>query len=196
MGRIFPDTSKGTRIEHYVPLSQSKELALEYNNYLGVCYGGEGMADNEKYVLCCDAARGEGKLIINPWDKRQMKAIAYRKNGFIFVDKNVGLSADLVNDMQDDINKILQLNGELDTDGKMKYDTNTRLVSNRKRVFDSVSSQFSRWDKQGKMSSEFLKEKVAELEKQLENEEQAEPFIGVRLFRYRKKCLELEHRRM
>lgn len=30
-----------TKIEHYKALSQNKENALDYQNYLEVCYGGE-----------------------------------------------------------------------------------------------------------------------------------------------------------
>lgn len=101
------------RIEHYVPLSKSKELALDYSNFLGVCYGGNNdiQMDGVPFVACCDAYRGEEDLTINPWDKRQMEAVAYRRDGFMFVKTNVGLDSQLVQQMQNDINEILHLNG-------------------------------------------------------------------------------------
>lgn len=42
-------------------------------DYLGICYGGEHDDKSKPYVLCCDAARKEKNLTINPWDQRQMK---------------------------------------------------------------------------------------------------------------------------
>lgn len=49
-----------TKIEHYKALSMDKDGALDYQNYLGVCYGGEhDSPEQNKQCLCCDASRGE-----------------------------------------------------------------------------------------------------------------------------------------
>ena len=93
-----------TKIENYKALSLDKESALDYQNYLGVCYGGEhDYPEQNKQCLCCDASRGDEELTISPWNKRQMQAIGYYKNGEIYVRQNVGLDSDLKNAMQADI---------------------------------------------------------------------------------------------
>ena len=49
--------------------------------------------------------------------------------------------------MQKDINNKLQLNGELNAAGSLGYDTTSGWIASRKRIYDSVSNQFERWDK-------------------------------------------------
>lgn len=99
--RRITDQRSDTKIEHYKALSTNKETALDYQNYLGVCYGGEKekfeKTDEENHkntgCMCCDASRGEQELTINPWNRRQMEAIGYyKKSGEIFVRSNVGLA--------------------------------------------------------------------------------------------------------
>lgn len=201
MRRIKPnqpyDNSKNedfTKIEHYKPLSKDKGAALDYRNYLGVCYGGEHDDKSKPYVLCCDAARKEADLTINPWDQRQMKAIGYERNGKIFVRRDMGLDSTLVDEMQKDIDKVLQLNGIMNSEGKVIFDTASKLIVNRKKIYDSTCSQFERWSKKGCLTEDFLKEKIEMLEKQLEGENIAEPYIGVRLYFYKRKYNKLRRR--
>lgn len=175
------------RIEHYKALSQDKELALDYQNYLGVCNGGEKEKTVKPHVLCCDAARQEKELTINPWNRRQMEAIAYKRNGQIFVKDNVGLDCQLVEDMNNDIDKVLVLNGTKDDKGNMKHDTATRLVANRRSTYDSVARQFERWSKKGCLTSDYIKEQIDFLENQLKGTAYALEFIGVRLYFYKEK---------
>lgn len=78
MGKIAPKYGS-MKIEHYKALPENKELALEYQNYLGVCYGGEKDVGTKPHILCCDAARKEQKLTVNSWDKKQMEAAGYKK---------------------------------------------------------------------------------------------------------------------
>lgn len=194
MGRIDSKVRNSVRIEHYRPLSEHKKLALDYQNYLGVCFGGEKEKEEKPHILCCDAARGERCLSINPWDKRQMEAIGYRKNGEIFVSNKKGLSAELVISMQKDIDQVLVLNGKKDEEGKIIYDTATKLVAKRRSIYDSVCTQFERWDKKKCLTAEFLKDKIAYLERQLKDGGKADEYIGVRLYFFKRKYEKLKRR--
>lgn len=108
MGKIAPKYSS-MKIEHYKALSENKELALEYQNYLGVCYGGEKDVGTKPHILCCDAARKEQKLTVNPWDKRQMEAVGYKRNGEIFIRTDKGLDTGLVEKMQKDLDEVKKI---------------------------------------------------------------------------------------
>ncbi len=188
MRRVVPQKQNAddeeVRVEHYVALSKDKDLALDYSNFLGVCYGGNKdiRIENVPFVACCDAYRGERDLTINPRDERQMEAIAYRRDGFMFVKTNMGLDPELVQRMQSDINDILHLNGEVDEHDEVVNDTTSRLVRSRKKIHDSVDSQMKRWEEQGCLSSVFLKDEIDDLYRQLSDGNDAEPFIGVRIY--------------
>ena len=159
-----------TRIEHYKALSTDKKAALDYQNFLGVCYGGEkgDKVDSGTSCLCCDAARGEKELTINPWNKRQMEAIGYyKKTGEIFVRQDVGLGIDLQKALQRDIDDV--------------------LVASRRCICDSVCSQFERWSKKGILTADFLQDKIEKLEEKLRDDNIADEYIGVRLYLYKRK---------
>ena len=152
-----------TKIEHYKALSVDKEGALDYQNYLGVCYGGEhDSPEQNKQCLCCDASRGDKELTISPWNQRQMQAIGYYKNG------------------------------EKDSNGKIEWDTRSKLVASRRCICDSVHSQFDRWSKKGFLTAEYLQEKIEKLESQLKDDNIADEYIGVRLYLYKRKKEKLE----
>ena len=179
-----------TRIEHYKALSTDKKAALDYQNFLGVCYGGEkgDKVDSGTSCLCCDVARGEKELTINPWNKRQMEAIGYyKKTGEIFVRQDVGLGIDLQKAMQRDIDDVLHLNGEKDSAGRIKWDTRSKLVASRRCICDSVCSQFERWSKKGILTADFLQNKIEKLEEKLRDDNIADEYIGVRLYLYKRK---------
>ena len=89
-----------------------------------------------------------------------METIAYKRNGYMFVKKNMGLDSEIADAMEKDINETLQLNGELNSDGSVKHDTTSRLVASRKRIYDSAASQLERWDKKKLLTSAYLKEKM------------------------------------
>ena len=146
--------------------------------------------------MCCAASRGEQELTINPWNKRQMEAIGYyKKSGEIFVRSNVGLGTELVNAMQKDIDDVLHLNGEKDSDGKIKWDTRSKLVASRRSVCDSVCSQFDRWGNKGVLTADFLQDKIDKLESQLQGDNVADEYIGVRLYLYKRKAEKLRKQR-
>lgn len=183
---------KDTRIEHYKALSTNKETALDYQNFLGVCYGGqreeEGNSAKDRSCLCCDAARGDKELTINPWNERQMEAIGYYPNtGEMYIRSNVGLGTELQQAMQRDIDDVLHLNGEKDSNGNIIWDTKSKLVANRRRICDSVHTQFNRWSKKKVLTAEFLQDKIKKLEEQIQGDNIADEYIGVRLYLYRRK---------
>ncbi len=186
MRRIEPN-ALSMKIEHYKPLSKDKNASLDYQNYLGVCYGGEKETDDRKKILCCDASRGEDDLTINPWDLRQMEAIGYRKSGEIYVRENMGLTAKTVVDIQKNIDNVLCLNEQMDSQRRIIKDTSTKIVAARRSMYDSVSTEFERWEKRKCLTSSFLQSKIDSLENQLKFDNIAQPFIGVKLYRYRKK---------
>lgn len=190
MGKIVPKYGS-MKIEHYKALSENKELALEYQNYLGVCYGGEKDVGTKPHILCCDAARKEQKLTVNPWDKRQMEAVGYKRNGEIFIRTDKGLDTGLVEKMQKDLDEVLVLNGKKGVDGKVVSDTASRLIASRRSIYQSVCTQFERWDRKKYLTKDFLKEKIDYLEKQLKGNGIAEPYIGVRLYFYKRKYRKL-----
>lgn len=197
MRKIVPikqsENDEEAKIEHYIPLSMDKKSVLEYSNFLGVCHGGvhDETVDTERLVLCCDGSRQNKELTIDPRNKEQMEAIAYRRDGYMFVKTNIGRDIELVKSMQRDINEVLHLNGELSKDGELGIDTTSRLIACRKRICDSVNSQLRRWDKKGLLTSEYVKEKLDELCKQLEPHTIADPFIGTRIYFMEKKYYSL-----
>lgn len=196
MGRIDAQKRESVRIEHYQALSENKALALDYQNYLGVCFGGEKEKEEKPHILCCDAARSEKSLTINPWDKRQMEAIGYSKDGTIFVSRKKGLDPELAEKMQKDMDVVLVLNGEKDETGRVIHDTATTLVAKRKSICESVFTQFERWDKKKCLTPEYLNDVIERLEKQLCDDAVADEYIGVRLYFYRRKYEKLKKQRL
>ena len=93
-----------SRVEHLVPLSKNKDMAIDYNNMLGVCDGGEKVTGNQWHILCCDAHKKETEIMISPLNKVQMNKIAYDSEGKIYTKPKD-------EDMERDINEVLLLNG-------------------------------------------------------------------------------------
>ena len=116
------------------------------------------------------------------------------KTGEIFVRPNVGLGVELVESMQKDIDEVLHLNGERGASGKMKGDTSTKLVASRRAICDSVCTQFERWSRKGILTETFLQDKIDKLEKQLQGNNIADEFIGVRLYLYKRKAEKLRRK--
>ena len=175
------------KIEHHKALSRDKERALDFQNFLGVCFGGEKEKGEKPHILCCDAARGEKALTIDPRDRRQMEAIGYKRNGEIFIRGDKGLDPTLADVLQADLDAVLLLNGKKDANGKVVHDTATKLVAKRRTIYQSVCTQFERWDKKKCLTAGFLKDKIDHLERQLKEDAVAEGYIGVRLYFYKRK---------
>ena len=86
------------------------------------------------------------------------------------------------------MDKVLHLNGKKDASGRIIRDTSTKIVATRRSMYDSVSTEFARWEKKNCLTSTFLQSKIDILEKKLKNDNVVQPFIGVKLYRYKKKC--------
>ena len=124
-----------------------------------------------------------------------MEAIAYYRDGEIFIRQDKGLDLGLVEQMQNDIEKVLVLNCKKDLKGKRIADTATKLVANRRSICDSVHSQFERWDKRNCLTVEFLQDKILRLEAMLNQDNiSEESYIGVRLYLYKRKMEKLKRR--
>ena len=171
-----------TRIEHFVPLSEDKDKALDYHNMLGVCDGGERVPGTQNHILCCDAHKKDSMLHINPLSKMQMDKIAYKANGIIYTKP-----MDKV--MEKDINEVLLLNGIKKQDGSI-IDTATELVKRRRDCYNSARQIMTRLNQKGKCTSSTIKKLID----RLSNEEELEEFVGVKLFYFKKKYNQLVKR--
>lgn len=164
-----------SRIEHWVPLSIDKEKAIDYNNMLGVCDGGEQVTGGQGHILCCDAHKGEREISINPLNKVQMDKIAYKTDGTIYTEPND-------TEMEKDINETLLLNGISKADGSFR-DTSTEIVKGRKDVYERARRMMKTLNDKGKCTSA----SVQRIMDDLRSSEEYEEYVGVKLYYFDKK---------
>ena len=184
MKRIHNDNTMV--IEHWQPvekdendLSWDKDKVLSYENFLGCCDGGRNTNDLHK-VLSCDASKGNKPITISPLKKEHMDKLIYRANGIIKTkphDKK----------LEHDINYVLQLNGKLDSDGKLLHDTSTALVKGRREVYEDYSHFVEALEKRFGNNETKIKNGIAKRIEQMENDDVYEPFIGVWLYFLRRR---------
>lgn len=172
MKRIHMDNH--SRVEHFVPLSRNKEMAIDYNNMLGVCDGGEKTTGNQGHILCCDAHKKETEIMISPLNKAQMDKIVYDSEGRIYTKPRD-------DGMERDINEVLLLNGIQKKDGTVR-DTSTELIKGRKDAYGRAKRMMETLNTKGKCTSATLKKIMDELYKKEERDE----FVGVQLYYFRK----------
>lgn len=182
MRRIRMDNH--SRVEHLVALSRNKDLAIDYNNMLCVCDGGEKFTGNQGHILCCDAHKKETEIMISPLNKSQMDKIAYEPNGKIYTEPRDEA-------MERDMNEVLLLNGIQKKDGTVR-DTSTELLKGRKDAYDRAKRMMERLNIKKKCTSATLKKIMDELY----NSEEREEFVGVQLFYFRKRYNSLARRGM
>ena len=76
-----------TTIEHWLPLSKSKETALDYQHFLATCKGGsdiDASALKGTRLLCCDANKGDNDaLTLDPRNKEMLSGITYLSDGIM-----------------------------------------------------------------------------------------------------------------
>ena len=162
MRRIRMDNH--SRVEHFVPLSHNKNMAIDYSNMLGVCDGGEKATGDQGRILCCDAHKKE----------TEMDKIAYDSEGRIFTKpKDVA--------MEKDLNEVLLLNGIQKKDGSVR-DTSTELLKSRKDAYDRAKRMMETLNSKGKCTSAMLM-KIMDT---LYNKEERDEFVGVQLYYFRK----------
>lgn len=170
MRRIHMDNH--SRVEHFIPLSRDKDKAIDYNNMLGVCDGGEKALGDQEHILCCDAHKKEAEITTNPLNKAQMDKIAYDSNGKIYTKPRDEA-------MERDINDILLLNGIQKKDGTVR-DTSTELLKGRKDAYKRAKIVMGKLDEKGKCTSANVKKIMNELYNKTERDE----FVGVMLYYY------------
>ena len=166
MRRIHVDSH--SRVEHLVPLSKNKEKAIDYNNMLGVCDGGEKVTGDSGHVLCCDAHKKETEIELSPLNKVQMDKIAYDKDGKIYTKPRDAA-------MERDINDVLLLNGIQKKDGTVR-DTSTELLKGRRDAYDRARRMMNTLNVKGKCTSSVIKKLMEELY----NSDEREEYVGVK----------------
>lgn len=188
--RPIEATFEGIRIDHFIPLSVDKEKTLDYNNYLGVCYGGSHrelqtnsqghQRRNARRVLCCDAKKKDQRLsAINPWNEAVMDHIAYYSNGYIHFKGKGDYSETFCDNAQNDIDNILQLNGifKKDKDNiEWISDTTTKIVEGRRNAFTAANKILA--NLQPPTSN-----KIDRVIQSLLDAPQRQPFVGVIVYK-------------
>ncbi len=172
MRRIRMDSH--SRVEHLLPLSKNKDKAIDYNNMLGVCDGGERISVNQGHILCCDAHKKETEITISPFDKTQMDKIAYDNYGKIYTEPKDEA-------MERDINDVLVLNGIQKKDGTVR-DTSTELLKGRRDAYHRAKRMMETLNKNGRCTSAVIKKIMDKLYASDELEE----YVGVQLYYFRK----------
>lgn len=167
-------------IEHRFPLSQDKERALDYNNFLGVCMGGADVASPRNRILCCDASKqDEDNLTVDPLDKDMMQYIAYKLDGTIYCLPSAGQRAKQI---ERDLNEILHLNG------KNGQDTATGLIKGRKDAYQKARSLYANLSKRKQLTSS----RIDSLIRKIEHMDEYPEFAGTILFVLKRKRKQLE----
>lgn len=171
-----------SRVEHFIPLSVNKDKAIDYNNMLGVCDGGEKVTGQQGHILCCDAHKKEMEIRTSPLNRVQMDKIAYRPDGIIYTEPKDEV-------MEKDINETLLLNGVRKPDGSFR-DTSTEILKGRRDAYDRARRMMNNLNRSGKCTSAAVKKIIDSLL----NQEEQEEFVGVKLYYFRKKYAALVRR--
>lgn len=167
-------------IEHWFPLSQDKERALDYKNFLGVCKGGADVTGPKNRVLCCDASKeDETSLVVNPLDENMMRHIAYRSDGTIYCLSTAGQEADYINH---DLNDVLRLNG------KTGQDTATELVKGRRDAYKNAKKMYEDLSKRKQLTSA----QISKMIQQIKREDVYPEFAGTMIFVLERKLKQLK----
>ena len=182
MHRIYND-GNSTTIEHRIPLSRDRENALNFGNMLGVCDGGSHRTI--KCHLCCDRAKGNTPITLDPTRPEMIACIFYRDGGKeIYYKGNDNALSDTINR---EINRILFLNGVHNRDGSFKSDTATMIVKGRSDAFKC----YLRIVGKAKIDATYLRSQIRNI---TESDEYPE-YAGVILFYLRRKLRTMEHNR-
>lgn len=175
---------EGMRIDHVVPLSLDKNKALDYNNFLGVCFGGTSSATQVsrggERVLCCDAQKSAQQLrALNPRNQAIMDHIAYRPDGYLYFNGKTAYGEQFCENAEYDINTILQLNGiteGIGRDGVCKMDTATRIVEGRRNAYAHSRQLLAK-------IKPFTSSNIDHEIQRLLNNPRRQPFLGVIIFK-------------
>ena len=157
MSRI-ENTAESTVIEHWYPLSKSKEKALQYENLFASCYGGQKETVKGVHrICCCDAKKHDASIKVDPRNERMMENIIYYSDGRI---------------------DFSELNGSVKNDGTMLADTATELVKKRKDAYEAAEDMLMVLDEDNELSPERVEEIIADMQAQ----DIWDEYIGVTMF--------------
>ena len=168
-----------TTIEHVRPIESDGEGALDYSNMMACCDGGRGEND-EKHVLCCDAAKGSKEISVSPYNMEQMHKIRYDRNGRIYTFPQD-------DEIDNDINHILNLNGKVDDKGDFQYDTSTGIIAGRKQAYRECQNYLK-----GISEKKGLKRILERRRDEIQNAAQRKEYAGVWLYLLNRKLRQLQ----
>ena len=157
------------KIEHWFPLSEARDTAIEYTNFLGSCSG--DYSDGRRVCSCCDDNKGGHRITIDPRKEAMMDCICYESNGTIYFDASKWNDKSQKDQIDDDINNVLCLNGK-----------ESELTIARERVYHSCTETLKRLHVKNKCSISAVQKLVEEIERQQEYPE----YAGVMLFFYKR----------
>ncbi len=111
----------------------------------------------------------------SPLDKAQMDKIAYKPDGTIYTEPKDDA-------MEKDINETLLLNGVRKADGSVR-DTSTELLKGRRDAYDRARRMMENLNRSGKCTSVSVRKIIVKLQERDEQEE----YVGVKLYYFGKK---------
>lgn len=177
------DSGLHTSIEHWSSLSKNKDDALSYDNFVLVCKGGgdvSGLNPKISRILCCDASKGDREIHLNPQDAEMMSHIAYTNEGIIkfYPAAPKGRwTAEKIEDMNDELNQVLCLNGKLERN-LTRTDTATQLIKGRKDAWAAGEAIIKHLKSRKKYTSAQIRKSI----EVLKSAPQREAFVGVTIF--------------
>lgn len=177
MTRVENDSDSAV-IEHLYPLSKSKQRALQYANLFVSCRGGEDRdANGHRRVLCCDAKKEDSIIQLDPLNKDMMDSIVYYSDGRIDIAESYGTRI-IRNQLRQNLQNHLGLNGKVLNDGSIISDTETEIVKGRRDAYKEESDLIEELEQMGELTQERIDEEIENLLSQNPRED----FVGVKLF--------------
>ena len=172
------DDEKGVVIEHWYPLSKSKEKAMQYENLYASCYGGQkSTAQGNRRICCCDARKHDSIIQVDPRNRRMMEHIMYYSDGRIDFMENY-VPKKTLRKLRNDLWHHLGLNGSVRNDGTPLADTATDLVKKRKDAYRAAKARLEALKMDGELTQDRVKEIIAEMQ----SAEIWDEYIGVTIF--------------
>lgn len=169
-----------TKIEHWYPLSQNKEKAIDYTNFFGACTGVD--SQNNTTQPCCDTSKSGTVIKLNPCDRRMMNQIKYESDGTIYFDSADGWTQDEIDDFNNEITNVLRLNGNVP---KHDNQPGSELRSNRASVYAACKKTIDRMRKKNPGKTVSIST-IQSLVNNIEQKEEYPEYAGVMLFYYKR----------
>lgn len=156
-----------TQIEHWYPLSLSKNAALDYKNFLAVCSGKD--QSNGKEYSCCDESKASTVIKLDPRNLAMMRKIYYQSNGEIGFDAAGEFPQEVIEQITKELENVLWLNKP-----------SSGLADGRKAVYRSCKKTVDNLVK-GKTKGDAIKVVRRKFDN-LKNSEIYPDYAGVMLF--------------